>query len=402
MSAYKLQAKQNLVNWSQTQRDYDELRQQGGVVRVEFPFGGEGWMTTTYDLAREFYNDANFSIEAMLGRDEYPRVRMVEGTQAKNPSFMAYDGAKHQAKRAVLMKHLTVKRVNAMRESTQKFIDEGLDVFEQQGSPAEVTRSFAKLVPLQVLCAMLGTPTITDPEFIEACYTIVDSRAVTMEEVMAAYTIQARHFSALYEDKKLNPGDDLMSAMINDTDAGLWTEDELRSLGTTLLAAAHDATGAMLNGMLEWLSYDPELYQRLRTDPAAFAPAFEELLRLVSVGIGVARGRLAVDDAVIDGVEIKAGDAVGGNLLAAHFDPEAYPNPGELDLDRVNPKPHMAFGFGPHACPGSQLARMEITLALKTILQRYKTFENIEPREGWRERRLLKGAPELIVRWERA
>lgn len=402
MSAYKLQAQQNLVNWSQTQKDYNELRQESGVVRVEFPFGGEGWMTTTYDLAREFYNDANFSIQAMLGRDDYPRIRMAEGAQAKNPSFMAYDGVLHQTKRAVLMKHLTVKRVHALRERTQKYVDDGLDAFEELGSPAEITRSFARLVPLQVLCAMLGTETITDPEFLDACYTIVDSRALTMEAVMAAFAVQTRHFNALYEEKKLNPGDDLMSAMIHDTDAGLWSEDELRSLGVTLLAAAHDATGAMLNGMLEWLSYEPELYQRLRNDPDAFAPAFEELLRLVSVGIGVARGRLAVEDAVVAGVEIKAGEAVGGNLLAAHFDPEAYPNPGELDIDRVNPKPHMAFGYGPHSCPGSQLARLEITLALKTILQRYRTFENVEPREGWRERRLLKGTPELVVRWERA
>lgn len=402
MSTYKLHAKQNLVNWAETRRDYDQLRSEGEVVRVDFPFGGEGWMTTTYDLAREFYNDANFSIEAMLGRDEYPRIRMVEGTQAQNPSFMAYDGAKHQAKRAVLMKHLTVKRVNAMRERTQKFIEEGLDEFEAQGSPAEITTIFARLVPLHILCAMLGTPTITDPDFIEACYKIVDSRVTTMEEVAEAYGVTARFFNGLYEEKKANPGDDLMSAMITDTDAGLWSDDELRSLGTTLLAAAHDATGAMLNGMLEWLSYEPELYQRLRTDPAAFAPAFEELLRLVSVGIGVARGRLALEDTVVGGVQIAAGDAVGGNLLAAHLDPAAYPNPAEIDLERADPKPHMAFGFGPHACPGSQLARMEITLALKEVLRRYSRFENVEPREGWRERRLLKGTPSLVVRWERA
>lgn len=402
MSAYKLQAQQNLVNWAQTQRDYDVLREQGEIVRVDFPFGGEGWMTTTYDLARKFYNDPTFSIEKMMSMSDYPRIRQIEASNAGNPSFLQYDGAKHQAKRAVLMKHLTVKRVNAMRARTQEFIDAGLDDFEAQGSPADITTIFARLVPLHVLCAMLGTPTITDRDFIESCYLIVDSRAKTMEDVIEAYTIQSRFFSELYEEKVRNPGDDLMSAMIQDTADGLWTADELRSLGTTLLAAAHDATGAMLNGMLEWLSYEPELYQRLRQEPESFPRAFEELFRLVSVGIGVARGRVAAEDTDLGGVHIKEGEAVGGNLLAAHFDPAAFPNPTAFDMDRENPNPHLAFGYGPHACPGAQLARMEISLALKTVLQRYERFENVQPSEGWRERRLLKGAPEVVIRWERA
>lgn len=190
--------------------------------------------------------------------------------------------------------------------------------------------------------------------------------------------------------------------MIQDKNDGLWSEDELRSLGTTLLLAAHDATGVMLNGQLEWLSHEPELYARLQREPESFARAFEELLRLVSVGTSAPRGRIALQDAELGGVTIKAGDAIAGNLLAANTDPAVYSNPLVFDMDRASTLPHVAFGVGPHACPGMHLARMEITLALQEILRRYKTFENVEQPENWLPTRLCKGAPEVIVKWERA
>ncbi len=402
MTPYKLQTKPNLVNWSEAQRSYAQLRETGDVVRIEFPFGGEGWMTTTYDMVRQMYTDPNYSIEIQSSGKEYPRMRYIESDNSKNPSFMQYDGAKHQAKRAVLTKYLTIKRVNALRESTQQVIEETLDELEALGSPADFTTNFAKLVPLRVLCALLGMPTITDQAFIDACYTIVDSRVENPQELMAAYGTIVPFFNALYEEKTRNPGDDLMSAMIQDKNDGLWSEDELRNLGTTLLLAAHDATGVMLNGQLEWLSHEPELYERLRAEPESFPRAFEELLRLVSVGTSAPRGRVALEDTVLGGVTVKAGEAVNGNLLAANTDPEVFPDPLAFDMDRVAPKPHVAFGVGPHACPGMHLARMEITLALKEILRRYMTFENVQPNEDWLSTRLCKSAPEVVIRWERA
>ncbi|GAA1466566.1 cytochrome P450 [Microbacterium thalassium] len=398
---YPMPAKQNLVNAEGIKRDYAELREQASVVPVAFPFGeGDGWMTLTYDLARQMYNDPRFSIEAMLDLDEYPRMRQAE--KMATPSFMAYDGEKHQTKRKVLMKHLTVKRVQKLIPDTARLVEEALDDLERSGNPANVSDTFSRILPVRVLCSLLGAPPIEDREFLEASYFVVDSRAQTLEQVMEAYVLIATYFDKLYEEKKRNPGDDLMSAMIHDTEAGEWTEDELRTLGMTLLAAGHDATGSMLNGMLEWLSYEPELFTRLRNEPEALPRATEELLRCVSVGVGIARGRIATEDMELGGVHIKAGDAVGGNFQAAHHDPAAYPNPDVLDIDRVDPKPHMAFGYGPHACVGAQLARMEINLALKAVLGRYKTFTNVEPAEGWRERRLMKGTPQLIVNWERA
>ncbi|GLI28593.1 cytochrome P450 [Agromyces rhizosphaerae] len=402
MTAHKLETKQNLVNWSEAQDAYAALRETADVVRVEFPFGGEGWMTTTYDMVREMYNDPNYSIEIQSSGREYPRMRYVETDNSRNPSFMQYDGAKHQAKRAVLTKYLTIKRVNALRESTQQIIEETLDELEALGSPVDFTVHFAKRVPLRVLCALLGMPTITDQAFIDACYKIVDSRVENPAELMAAYGIIVPFFNELYEEKSKHPGDDLMSAMIQDKNDGLWSEDELRNLGTTLLLAAHDATGVMLNGQLEWLSHEPELYARLRAEPESFPRAFEELLRLVSVGTSAPRGRVALEDAELGGVAIAAGEAIAGNLLAANTDPAVFPDPMVFDMDRPVTKPHVAFGSGPHACPGMHLARMEITLALQEILRRYETFENVEPHDDWRSRRLCKSAPEVVVAWKRA
>ncbi|GAA1705908.1 cytochrome P450 [Microbacterium sediminicola] len=402
MAPYKLPVKQNLANWWDAQNDYAELRDEAEVVRIDFPFGGEGWMTTTYDLVKQMYTDPNYSIEVQSDGKEYPRMRYIERDNSKNPSFMQYDGAKHQAKRAVLTKYLTVKRVNALRETTQKAIEETLDDLEAMGNPVDFTHNFAKLLPLKVLCALLGMPTITDEAFLDACYTIVDSRVENPQELMAAFGTIVPFFNALYEEKTTNPGDDLMSAMIQDKNDGLWSEDELRNLGTTLLLAAHDATGVMLNGQIEWLSHDPELYARLRAEPELFPQAFEELLRLNSVGTSAPRGRVALEDAVLGGVTITAGEAVNGNLLAANTDPAVYPDPLTLNIDRERTQPHVVFGVGPHTCPGMHLARMEITLSLQEILRRYKTFENVVESQEWPKDRLCKSAPEVVVKWERA
>ncbi|ROO87270.1 nocardicin N-oxygenase [Actinocorallia herbida] len=395
---HALPSAQNTQIAEQVKRAYAALRPDHDVVRVEFPFGGPGWMTLKYDLTREFYNDPRFSIEKMTELDDYPRIRQTE--KSATASFLQYDGAKHQSKRAVLMKHLTVKRVMKLRPQTERMVLAALEEFEAQGNPADVTDVIGRMLPMKVLCALLGSRDL-DREVMEASYFLVDSRAQTMEEVRQAYQTITGFFNELYEDKKRNPDDGLMSTLIHDTESGRWTEEELRGLGFTLLAAGHDATGSMLNGMLEWLSYEPDLYARLRSEPEAFPRALEELLRCTTVGIGVARGRIALEDIEIGGVQIKAGDAVGGNLVASHHDPDVYPNPDVLDIDRVDPAPHMAFGYGPHACVGAQLARMEITVALQAILRRYKTFTNVLPAEGWRERRGMKGPQELVVRWEK-
>jgi nocardicin N-oxygenase len=398
---FHLPAAQNTVPAEELKEQYAQMRASSAtdVVRVGFPFGGDGWMSLTYDRAREILADKRFSIEKMGELDDYPRIREIE--KGAPPSFLQYDGRKHAAKRRVLMKNLTAKRVAELKPLTQEIIDEALDDFEASGNPADIAHHVGRMVPLKVLAALMGAPVLEDPRVLDASYLLVDSRAMSPEEAMDSALVLFGFFNEIYEEKRANPGDDLLSALITDTEAGAWTEEELRAVGFTLLAAAHDATATMLNGIMEWLSYEPELYQRLRTDEEAFPRALEEMFRVITVGIGIPRGRIALEDVWLGDVLIKEGDAIGGNLLAAHGDPEAYPNPLELDIDRESPLPHMAFGFGQHACAGASLARMEIAAVLKSVLARYSTFENVEPYEGWRSRRLLKGPKELVIKWNR-
>ncbi|WP_123228147.1 cytochrome P450 [Nocardioides marmoriginsengisoli] len=398
---YKMQAAQNELVAEDIKADYAELRETGAeVVRIEFPFGGEGWMTLRYDLTREFYNDTRFGIEPMVSMDDYPRVRQIE--KAARPSFLQYDGETHQKKRAVVMKHLTMKKVLALEDRTREMVCEALDEFEAMGERGNIADVLGRLLPVRVLCALLGSPNIENKEVLEASYFLVDSRAMDMDEMIAANNLITDYFREMYEWKKVNPGDDLFTALINDTEAQLWDDEELASFGNVLLAAGHDATGTMLNGILEWLSHEPELYDRLRGEPESLPRALEEFFRLVTVGFGMARGRIAVDDIEdFGGVSIKKGEAVGGNIVSSHQDERVYPNPNEFDMDRENPASHMAFGYGSHACVGAQLARMEIRVALEELFKRYKKFDNVEPHEGWRARRRIKGPKDLWINWER-
>jgi len=299
------------------------------------------------------------------------------------------------------MKYLTVKRVKEMRPQLQRVVNESLDDFETLGSPGEIVQSFSRIVPVKVIAALLGSD-VPAPEFLAASYFLVDGKASNAEDANEALAIIGGFLSKVYEEKKRTPDDALFSSLIRDTESGRWTEAELLGIAFTLLAAGHSATGSMLTGIIEWLSYDPELYRRLRNNPEDLPRALDEFYRVVTISPGISRTRLATEDAVIGGIPVEKGEAIGGNVTAANFDPQVFPDPDTLDIDRVDPAPLMTFGYGKHACVGQQVARAEISIAIQTLLARYETFENVEPAQGWRDRRPVKGPDELHIRWKRA
>mgnify|MGYP000078257009 FL=1 len=181
---FHLPAAQNTVPAEELKEQYAQMRASSAtdVVRIGFPFGGDGWMSLTYDRAREILADKRFSIEKMGELDDYPRIREIE--KGAPPSFLQYDGRKHAAKRRVLMKNLTAKRVAELKPLTQEIIDEALDDFEASGNPADIAHHVGRMVPLKVLAALMGAPVLEDPRVLDASYLLVDSRAMSPEEAM--------------------------------------------------------------------------------------------------------------------------------------------------------------------------------------------------------------------------
>jgi cytochrome P450 len=139
---------------------------------------------------------------------------------------------------------------------------------------------------------------------------------------------------------------------------------------------------------------------QLREHPELLPNAVEELMRWVPLGTLAAFARYATEDVQLEGGLVRAGDAVMVSVAAANRDDRVFAEPEHIDLTR-SPVPHIAFGHGAHHCVGAQLARMELQVALGTLLRRFPTLRLAVPAEDlrWKEGMLVRGLQELPVAW---
>jgi nocardicin N-oxygenase len=394
---YSLPIRQDELLALPLERDFAELRAMAPLARAVFPFGGEGWIALGYDEVKTVLSDPRFSVAEAI-RGDYPRIRISEGGPPLPLTFVQMDPPDHAKRRGVLMKHLTVKRVRALRPAIEKIVGELLDAMERVGAPADLVAAFANEVPVRVLCLLLGIPVEERNRFINDASPLINLHITDPAEVVSLFNSLTEYFRELVERKRAEPADDLLSALVHDTElGGVWSDDELHGIGVVLLLVGHDATSAILSGILYWLVHQPQTYQRLRDQPDMIPGAFEEFVRVLPAGFD-SRSRVAMEDVTIGDITIAAGEAVLPILHAANFDETAFENAAELDLDR-GPCSHVAFGYGPHLCAGSQLARVEIEVAVSATLRRFERLEATTPDPRWREQILLRGPKSMPVTW---
>ncbi|MDA3038941.1 MAG: cytochrome P450 [Actinomycetota bacterium] len=178
------------------------------------------------------------------------------------------------------------------------------------------------------------------------------------------------------------PVDDIIGALlgVEIEDGEPVTMDERAHILYTLIFAGLDTTTSTLAAAMHFMAGEPEVYERLRDDRSLLPAAVEEFIRLFHPVTCV--GRFASRDSQIEGVDVKQGDQIALFLAGANVDPEEFGN-GEFDLDRESNR-HLSFGFGPHRCLGSHLARMSIRVALDVLLDRLPNFQvdDSEPMES--------------------
>ncbi len=176
--------------------------------------------------------------------------------------------------------------------------------------------------------------------------------------------------------RRAAPGDDLISRMLNLTiDGQPAAEMQVVGMLRLLLIAGIDTTWSAIGAALWHLAEHPADAARLRAEPALLPTAVEELLRAYAP---VTMAREVVKDTEIGGCPIKAGNMVLLSFPAANRDPAIFPEPDRVILDRAENR-HAAFGLGIHRCVGSNLARMELTVAVQTFLQRVPEFRLADP-----------------------
>jgi cytochrome P450 len=194
------------------------------------------------------------------------------------------------------------------------------------------------------------------------------------------------------------PADDLLGALVLARDEGeALSENELVALGMNLLVGGHESVGNQLGNAMVTLFDHPDLMAQLRTEPELLPGAIEELLRYIPLPTGAGATRIATEDVQVGDVVVKKGDAVLIVTASTHRDESIFERPDELDISREAAQ-HNAFGFGPHFCPGAQLARMQLQVGVGTLLRRFPGLRLAEPVE-FRTGGLLRGPRRLVVAW---
>jgi cytochrome P450 len=371
---------------------YERLRRDEPVTRVTYPYGGEGWLVTSYEETKFVLGDPRFSRARTVDQD-VPRMQPLI---APGGSILTHDGEDHSRMRRLVSKAFTVRRIEELRPRAQQITDELLDRLD---NPGDLVEGFTMPFPITVICELLGVPFEDRDEFRKWSNQVLSTvGGYTPEEAMDGMMKLFAYFTELVANRRAHPTDDLMGALVaaRDNDDRL-SEDELVRFGITLLVAGHETTANMLANSVVTLFERPDAMKRLQANPETLPNAIEELLRFIPLGSGAGFPRIATEDVQVGNALVKEGDAVLVVVSSANRDESVYPNGAELDLDREVGQ-HLQFGHGIHFCLGSQLARMELQVALGTLLRRMPGLRLAEPVE-FRKGSLVRGPLKLVVAW---
>jgi len=377
---------------------YAELRRTEPVCRVQLPYGPPAWLVTSYELTRSVLGDARFSRAATVGRDN-PRECPVEFGQVAE-SVLCMDPPAHTRIRQLAGRAFTVRRVEQLRPRAQQIASGLIDSMAAAGPPADLVESFSFAFPAIIICELLGIPEADRHAFRRWTDAIVSTGTSTSEQVQEIYLHLAGYMASLFAQRRTQPGDDLLTWLVQARDDhDRLTEAELLFLGMALLVGGYETTAHQITNMVYMLlTHGPQLRQ-LKARPDLLPDAVEEMLRFIVFGNAI-NPRIATADVRLGRVVVRAGEPVLCARSSANLDEQVFAHAAELDFDR-DPNPHLAFGYGPHFCLGAQLARMELQVALDTMLTRLPGLHIAVPEDQltWRTETMMRGLVAFPITW---
>jgi cytochrome P450 len=311
------------------------------------------------------------------------------------------DGEDHRRLRRLVTKAFTPRMVEELRPRIQEIADELIDAVEARGG-MDLVEEYAFPLPITVIAELLGIPVADRDRFRE--WSNASVTPALGPEALAEFGELMSGFVAylyeLFERRRSDPGEDLVSALLQVKDGGdTLSEQELFSMVVLLIVAGHETTVNLIGNAVLALLEHPDQLAELRRDPAQMPRAIEEFLRYDGP-VERTLNRWAATDVELGDQTIRRGDIVIAILGSAGRDPERFPDPDRLDIMREDTK-HVAFGRGSHYCLGAPLARLEGEVALTTLLRRLPALRlAVTPEELiWRPLPLFRSLASLPVAW---
>ena len=360
---------------------WDDLRERCPIAHSD-RWGGS-WLPTKYEdvtrIARDierFPSGGGIAVIPPVGLDGAPGAGPGAGVPVLPygvPPISA-DPPLHTWTRRLILPWMSPQKTATYEPMTRALCDKLIDGFIASGQ-ADVAADYAQQIPVRVIAHILGVP----PE-------LSDTFTGWVRDVLEfAYDPERRRrgvmgvvgfFQNALADRRVNPSDDLISELLHtEVDGAPIEESVIIGMCSLLLIAGVDTTWSAIGSSLWHLASHPEDRRRLVAQPELMDTAVEEFLRAYSP---VTMARRLPEDVEYEGCPMKAGERVLMNFPGANRDPEVFDNADEVIIDRQINR-HVAFGAGIHRCAGSNLARMELRVAIETFIHRSPEFELIDP-----------------------
>jgi cytochrome P450 len=379
------------------------MRDAGPVIPIKFPIVGRAWVTTTYDATAVMLKDN----ERFVQEARHAGKRGVAGMKWWMPrslmlltnNMLLKDEPDHRRLRKLVDQAFQRRRVRDMRGSVEAIADRLLDSFAGSDE-VDLASEYSRLLPLEVICELLGLPTQDRKMFSTWAKTATSMRSslgilrafLSMGSVIGYVRNQI-------EACRREPREGVISELLRaEEDGDKLSEDELIAMVFLLLFAGFETTTHLISDSIIALEQNPEQKAYLLADPASrMERALEELGRFTSP-VQSTKPRYVARDGEFCGQSLKRGELIMGMLAGANYDPAVFDEPDRLKLDRF-PNPHLVFGTGIHFCLGMQLARVEAQAAIARLYARYPDLTLAAPANiAWIERFGLRGVQALPVR----
>jgi cytochrome P450 len=391
---------------SEFQRDpypvYERLRAETPIF---FHLPSKMWFVTTHADVTTLLRDRRLgrSIDHVLSREQrgLPPIPQKYAPFDKLSSHSMFDKEPpdHTRLRSLVHKAFTPRRVENLRVQIQAITDALLNRVQVNGR-MDIIEDFATPLPVTVIAELLGVPDEDRHRLRPWSQDIVTMYELDHTEAQGSRAVQAAiefsdYLRALAIERRQRPKDDLISALATIEEGGdRLTMDELISTCVLLLNAGHEATVNVIgNGMLALL-HRPDELRKLRAEPTRVRTAIEEIMRF-DTPLQLFR-RWVLEDITYKGCDFRQGEEIALMFGSANRDETRFPHANELDVSRAD-NPHVSFSAGIHYCLGAPLARLELEIAVGTLLRRLPVLQLDGPEPEYRDTYVIRGLKALHV-----
>ncbi len=365
------------------QNPYPHYRAMREREPIHWSEKARAWYFTRYRDVFDLQDRPDLSVDRIETLYSYlPRVnpeRFSDIVDHYHRWLLYRDDTYHDRLKALFLKAMTPRAVERLRPMVQRRVDAIIDTLAERGA-FDAYLDYAARLPTQVMLDLLDLPDSDElmlRHWSDRCSNFLfqpvspDKGAMAQEqrEILDA---QQAYFMPLIEERRRNPGADMISAMARaEVDGEQLTDLEILATCNMMATAGGGTSRSAIAMSLWWLHKFPDQLAKLKADPTLVDSAAEEFLRYDAP---TQRGiRTAREDFEIGGVRIRKGQILHIMIGAANRDPDQFSDPDRLDISR-NPNRHVTLGHGVHYCLGAALARLELRVAVASFLDRFPNY----------------------------